>query len=309
MPRCYEPRLSRLAHRDCKLIFDRNTAYSRWFLYRFVLGIVFIIILVWWTFAPSAGEREFRRAQEALTHVTSWKEEVPSGNAFFEEQMEVSCFDHRAHLTRQSRIANGGEYIQEETRVGTASYARTSARFPQSPMQDFSMNWQNSALMMLNPPCGKAAATQNVYYFPEFDRLIRTAVITKGNKDYVHGAVCRDWKAHVVIAHGMDDEVICIGTGDHLPYRLRKGSTSYVLYDWNVPVSIEQPAVLDQPKSVPYYYQQYYQQSTPTWRTSDYRPQNEPPMQYISPTPPPLPMPAVPPPPPPPEEEENPNPR
>jgi hypothetical protein len=195
-------------------------------------------------------------------------------------------------------MANRGEYIQEETRFGIASYARTSARFPQSPTQDSSTNWQNSAIMMLNPPCGKAARTQNVYYFPEFDRLIRTAVITKGAKDYVHGGVCRDWKAHVVIARGMDDEVVCIGVDDHLPYRLRKGSTSYVIYDWNVPVSIEQPTVIEQPRQQP-----WYQQSTPMWRASDNRPQSEPPMQYISPTPPPLTMPAVPPPPPPPEED------
>ena len=308
MPRWSESWPIQSCHEVADLIFEPNTAYSRWFLYRFVLGIVFIVILVWWTFAPSAGEREFRRAQEALTHVTSWKEEVPAGNAYFEEQMDVSCPDRRAHLTRQSRIANGGEYIQEETRVGTASYARTSARFPQSPMQDFSTNWQNSALTMLSPPCGNAARTQNVYYFPEFDRLIRTAVITKGGKDYVHGGVCRDWKAHVVIAHGMDDEVICIGVDDHLPYRLRKGSTSYVIYDWNVPVSIEQPTVVDQPRPSPYY-QQYYQQSMPAWRASDNRQQNEPPMQYISPTPPPLPMPTMPPPPPPQEEEDSSDPR
>ena len=281
------------------MLLQPNPAYSRLILIKFVMGIVFIAVLVWWTFTPSSGEREFRRSQEALKHVTSWREEVPPGSSY-QEQMEVSCAAQSAHLIRQSHPpSNDINVIDEETRVGTSTYSRHSVRYEQTPSNDSTSDWQRGGYSLATLPCGALARREAAYPFPDYERLIHSAVITRGEKEYIHGAVCRNWKAKVVRGGnqytGADNREICIGVDDHFPYAMRNGSFTYIFYDWNVPVSIEEPTVVEHPR-VP------WQQPWPAVRAYDYRLEQrdpEPPTRYMSPYPPPLPQPSVPPPPPP----------
>ena len=288
------------------MAFGPYPSYSRLVLIKFVLGIVFIVVLVWWTFTPSAGEREFRLSQEALKHVTSWREEVPPGS-YYQEQMEVSCANQSAHLIRQSHPpANGITVIDEEARIGPAEYSRHSVRYEQAPANDSTSEWQRGGYALATIPCGDRATHQTAYSFPDYEHLIPTAVITRGDKDYIHGAVCRNWKAQVVRGGnrytGADNAEVCIGVDDHLPYRVRRGNVTYTFYDWNVPISIEEPTVVERPRSTP------WQQPWAGYRGYDNRMtqqrEPEPQIRYMSPYPPPLPAPSVPPPPPPDNDED-----
>ncbi|MBV9435066.1 MAG: hypothetical protein JOZ44_03385 [Acidobacteria bacterium] len=274
------------------MAYGPNPYYSRSILIRFVLGIVFIAMLVWWTFAPSSGQLEFRRTQEALKHVSSWREEVPPGSNY-QEEMEVSCDTQSAHLVRQARPANanGVSILDEDTRVGTTAYSRHSIRFEQDPAKDADSDWQRGSYTLSGNPCYALAHGSAVYSIPDFERLIRKAVITKQSKDYVHGRVCRSWKTQVVAPYTgryPEQYEICIGVDDHLPYRFRRDDgLTFLYYDWNVPVSIEEPTVVEHPRTIP------WQQSWPYYsNNSSYsaqQPDQGPTMRYISPTPPPLP--------------------
>lgn len=279
------------------MAFQPNPSYSRWILIKFVVGIIFIATLVWWTFAPSAGEREFRLSQGALKNVTSWREEVAPGSNF-QEQMEVSCTNQSAHLIRQSRLdSNGIAVIDEETRIGPAAYTRQSVRYEQTPANDSSSDWQRGAYILPAKPCFALSRSGEAYSLPDYERLIHSAVITRAEKDYIHGAVCRDWKARVMPRYGgvgAEEEVICIGVDDHLPYRVHKGSVTYILYDWNRPVAIDEPTVIEHLRPA-------WPQPWPAVRAHDNtwaQREPEPPTHYLSPYPPPLPPPPVPPPPP-----------
>jgi len=277
---------------DSELEFGPNPAYSRRLIYRLVLGTVFVSMLIWWTFVPSAGEREFRRSQQALRQATSWKEEIPGGGDY-EEEMEVSCSEQRSHIVRHSLAPNGISIIDEETRIGPAGYVRYSSRYEQAPQNDSSSEWQHAPYALLDLPCGKLVKLDPVFSLPDYERLIHTAVISKGDIEYIHGAVCRLWKAQIMPerlrgASAQDDE-ICIGTDDHLPYRFGKR----LYYDWNVTLSIDEPTVVERPRPAPW--------RPPLLRTEDNRELQEPEPRIIrrSPDPPAWSNSPVPPPPPP----------
>lgn len=267
-----------------------------------VLGMVFIAMLVWWTFAPSAGERELRLSQEALKHVTSWREEVPPESGF-QEEMEVSCSNQSAHLVRSRIVSGGVNVMDEEARIGLSAYTRHSVRYEQTPANDITSDWQRGAYILPTLPCTALSRGGTAYFFPDYERLIHTALITRGEKDYIHGAVCKDWKARITTGRYQgawsEDDVICIGVDDHLPYRVRKGSTTYILYDWNVPVAVDEPTVIERPRPS-------WQQAWPAVRAdaNTWTPREpEPPIHYLSPIPPPLPPPPVLPPSPPEDED------
>ncbi len=204
-------------------------------LIRLLMGSAFIGILCWLAFTPNVGEREFRRAQEAMRKARSWRQVQYSPS--MQMEAEISCPD-AGHWSTRITTENGAASANEFIVLGPDAYARHG-----SPQQEMEPAWQRSSGEPMRLPCRQLAQEGRGGDLPDFDRLIRTAMISKGDTEIIGGVKCRNWKAQVIPGRyrGMptEDYVICIGTEDHLPRRVNQR----FFFDWNTAIRIEAPPV------------------------------------------------------------------
>jgi hypothetical protein len=190
-------------------------------------SVIYTILIVglaafsfWLVFRVREGEREFRESQQALRHVTSWRQETRLA-AHGDQQAEVICSDDK----------RGPGQTTSPSKDGAANLADKSDTVPK-----------------LTAPCEKLLHDEFPYPLPDYDHLIKHTKIIKGPVESVQGRKCQEWTTVRVIAgrfapdQPFDDAQICIGLDDHLPRRIKYDKAEYIFYDWNTHIQDEDQA-------------------------------------------------------------------
>lgn len=224
--------------------FPRTGRFSSPATYRVWLGTLTFAALLVGTFIyllfllPNRGVREFKRAQEALRHVNSWKME---GQDFVQE---VAC-PSRERYTRHIRRTIGGTPF--ELTLDTIIIAHKEYIYSRKTwvLQGFSATDPSDACAMLVqgedardlPPLGEWLGSSNA--------------IEKENLRETTDGECREWKIHSPgrLSRNFQTyeppkaEFVCLGVKDHLPrFQGTPGNPQEIrYYDWNVPVDIPYP--------------------------------------------------------------------
>jgi hypothetical protein len=185
------------------------------------------------------GEREFKESQQALRHVTSWRQEARLGSQD-NEQGEIVCPDSGhwlSHVTSQPKDGAASNRTLESVEIGPKSYSGS----PEKPSE-----WKSEYVATVTAACEKLRRGDYLYPLPDYDHLIRHTRISKGAVDTVQGLKCQEWTTARVVpgrfapAQLLDNAQICIGLHDHLPRRIKYENAEYVFYDWNTPIQIEE---------------------------------------------------------------------
>src|SRR5579872_798730 len=216
---------------------------SGWLLWTFVaIAMVFAVLLL----LPSAGEKHFRRAQQALKGLQSWKVEVRSRSIQFIEQRElheVSCPDYeRTSLW----LRMGGPAVQFMT-IADQHYI----------YNDRANNWQqldhNAVLPMLGSGsrsiCERIARGEDTEPFPPFGKWLQSSNIQIDKVAMMHtrDGDCQEWKIEQRTAKYPRGVVIvdyvCLNILDDMPLSRKSVSTQKDIryFDINVPVEMAKP--------------------------------------------------------------------
>jgi hypothetical protein len=208
-----------------------------------VVAFVFVVGAIFYLMLPDPAVPEFKRAQEALRHVTSWKVRGhmnTSGTSTGEFLDEVSC-PASEHIVQHLRSTAPGEpvdLIYETITIGNDryfSYGRTTkwARLPSGGLGPSST-------------CASLQRAQDANGLPQFSLwLSNMYVFEKGDVRKTEQGNCREWK--IVRPGGFSSvpvaEFVCLGVKDHLPrFRGNPGTPAELeYYDWNVPIEIVAP--------------------------------------------------------------------
>ncbi len=199
-----------------------------------ILFVVLAGLTIWQMFRVGEAEDEFRQSQQALRHVTSWRQEARVGGED-SESVEIMCPDRGSWPGRaisQSKDSAASNRKFESVEVGSKSYF-------QSP------DWKPENVPTVSAACEKLVRGEYLYPLPDYDHLIQHARIVKGAVDIVQGLKCQEWTTSRTVsgrfapAQPLDDAQICIGLYDHLPRRIKYQKVEYIFYDWNKPIQIE----------------------------------------------------------------------
>jgi hypothetical protein len=207
-----------------------------------VIYIILIVVLAafsfWLVFRVREGEREFRESQQALRHVTSWRQEARVGAQGI-QQAEIICPDDErgpGQTTSHSKDGAANSMRVESVETGPDSPPRTSGDVPD----------KSETIPQVTAPCEKLLHDELLYPLPDYDHLIKHTKIIKGAVDSVQGLKCQEWTTVRVIpgrfapAQPFDDAQICIGLDDHLPRRIKYDKVEYIFYDWNTHIPVEE---------------------------------------------------------------------
>ena len=202
-----------------------------------ILIVVLAAFAFWLMFRVGEGEREFRESQQALRHVTSWRQEARMG-AQVNQQAEIMCSDDEREpgpstFHSKDDAANGVRV--ESVENGPNSHLQPSGNLPD----------KSETVPKVTAPCEKLHG-DFLYPLPDYDHLIRHTKIIKGAVESVQGMKCQEWTTVRVIpgrfapAQPFDDAQICIGLDDHLPRRIKYEKVEYIFYDWNTPIQVKE---------------------------------------------------------------------
>jgi hypothetical protein len=208
------------------------SAYWAVLFFRLLFATLGIAFLLWWGFTPRSGDRELRRSQQAWRSATSWRS-VHSSDLSSQEE-EVSC-PSAARSTWKDQVAEGAQQglisIKHNVDVGGKHYSMWRVFWPASG------SWTSSGWEVTS---GRVAVCAQ--RIPDWDHLVRTSIVTRGETEVVRGETCRVWKVRGALSsqRGVNDEQeICISEHDHLPRRIN----GVIYYDWNQPIAIAPPDV------------------------------------------------------------------
>lgn len=208
-----------------------------------VVAVVFVVGAIFYLMLPDPAVPEFKRAQEALRHVTSWKVRGhmnTSGTSTGEYLDEVSC-PASEHIVQHLRSTAPGEpvdLIYETITIGNDryfSYGRTT-------------KWARLPSGGLGPSiaCASLQRAQDANGLPQFSLwLSNMYMVDKGDVRKTEQGNCREWK--IVRPGGFSSvpvaEFVCLGVKDHVPrFRGNPGTPAELeYYDWNVPIEIVAP--------------------------------------------------------------------
>jgi len=202
-----------------------------------ILIVVLAAFAFWLMFRVGEGEREFRESQQALRHVTSWRQEARVG-AQVNQQAEVMCPDDErgpGQTTSRSKDGAANGVRVESVENGPNSHLQVSGNLPD----------KSDTVPKVTAPCEKLLHGEFLYPLPDYDHLIKHTKIIKGAVESVQGLKCQEWTTVRVIAgrfappQPFDDAQICIGLDDHLPRRIKYEKVEYTFYDWNTPIQVE----------------------------------------------------------------------
>jgi hypothetical protein len=199
-----------------------------------ILIVVLAAFAFWLMFRVREGEREFSESQQALRHVTSWRQEARVG-AQVSQQAEIMCPERGpSQTTSHSKDGAANGVTVESVESG-----------PNSSLQP-SGNDKSDTVPEATAPCEKLLHGEFLYPLPDYDNLIKHTKIIKGAVESVQGLKCQEWTTVRVIpgrfapAQPFDDAQICIGLDDHLPRRIKYDKVEYTFYDWNTHIQVEE---------------------------------------------------------------------
>ncbi len=221
---------------------------SRW-LWR--IAILLIAGAVFWAVGkavgPSSGDTEFRKAQESIKQVKSFRGAYSTGESgagLSERLWEVDCNQVivRQHSDdSQTNTESPFQMKEDELLVGERRYIRAG----NGP-------WENNEYALARTAkwyCARIAEGTATGLLPDMSTLLSHAITEKRDKKTVNGVRCQEWKFDLRTAVSSRLGAICVGVDDHLPYELTLDGGHYFYSDYNQPIQFELPEAALQPAS------------------------------------------------------------
>jgi len=197
---------------------------------------------------PSGGDTEFRKTQESMKQVKSFRSaftESASSSGHSERLWEVDCnrvVVHEHSHDSQTNTDSAFEMKEDELLVGEQRYIRES-----------NGSWENSGYAGDRSSakwyCARIAEGGASGLLPDMFTLLSHGITEKGDKKTVNGVRCREWKFDIRTPLSSRVGAICIGVDDHLPYEMTMDGGHYFYSDYNQPIPIEAPEAALQPAS------------------------------------------------------------
>jgi len=219
--------------------------YWLWLGARLVAAVVLVLWAASYIAGPSSGDKEFKKTLEAMKQVKSFRAVYvadPRATQHTDVLWEVDCnrgIVHHLYRDVESNTDPPTEVKTEEIMVGGRKYARNSdgSWGAGYASQTGSSTWY----------CTNLTLGTDTNLLPDVAKLLRSAIIDKGDKKTVNGVECREWnitqKLGLFLRHGS----VCIGTQDHLPYEMSSVDTgthySYSDYNANIPFELPEAAL------------------------------------------------------------------
>jgi hypothetical protein len=76
---------------------------------------------------------------------------------------------------------------------------------------------------------------------PDVRRMLRSAMIGKGDKKTVNGVRCQEWQFTMKSSTSGEKGSVCVGLEDHLPYEMIVEGAQYSYSDYNRPIQFDAP--------------------------------------------------------------------
>lgn len=221
---------------------------SRW-LWRIasllLAGVVFLAIGK--AVGPSSGDTEFRKAQESIKQIKSFRGAYSAGEpsaGLSERLWEVDCnrvIVHERSDDSQTNTESPSQMKEDELLVDEQRYIRAG----NGP-------WENSEYVGARTAkwyCGRLAEGTATGLLPDMSTLLSHAITEKRDKKTVNGVRCQEWKFDLRTAVSSRLGAICIGVDDHLPYEMTLDGGHYFYSDYNQPIQFDVPETILQPAS------------------------------------------------------------
>lgn len=205
-----------------------------------IVGTVLVSGMYYSAFVSGAGEKEFKRAHEAVHKATSFRVRQGSASPMWRTEMlaEVVCPDN-LHISKtvEALTDTANSYSFEDALVGGAWYHMDGkTRVWRAAGSAYESEFMYTCLLL--------GRDDDAPPLPPFQQMIRSTSISKGKMKTVNGVECRVWIARFPFKDGpFEDEEICIGE-DHLPRERRVGGSIYTYWDWNVAFTVKRPLVV-----------------------------------------------------------------
>jgi hypothetical protein len=189
---------------------------------------------------PSSGETEFRKTQEAMKQIKSFRgtyADSGSSMGHSERQWEVDCnrviVYERPHNS-QTGTDSSFDMRGDEMLVGDQRY-----------MLEGNGSWENTGYAgdRSNAKwyCNRIAEGTDSGLLPDMFSLVNHGITEKSDKKTVNGVRCREWKFDIRTPVSSRKGAICLGVDDHLPYEMTLDGGHYFYSDFNQPIPIEVP--------------------------------------------------------------------
>jgi hypothetical protein len=231
--------------------FPGRVTYRAW-LGTLTLVAVFLIGWFIFFFLPDSGVREFKRAQEALRHVTSWKMEghnaSPGADLDFVQEVACPSSERLIQHIRATGAGQSTELTVETITIGNDRYS----------YNDRARKWTHDRIGAGEPSttCAELSRGEDVGQLLPFGNWLGGSYfIEKENLRETSDGKCREWK---VLAPGgfsgrPTADFVCLGVNDHLPrFHGAPGIPEEIrYYDWNVPIDIRRPLLEPSPGGMP----------------------------------------------------------
>ncbi len=204
-----------------------------------IVGTILVSVMYWYAFVSGAGEKEFRRAHEAVAKAQSWKMRYGTARPRMRSvlEAEVSCTGG-IHLSRSMEFINNpaNNYTQEVAFADGAWYYTEQRTGEWRPGAGYDSEFVY--VCMLKDRGDDAPP------LPPFKHFIQSMSIAKGEKKVVNGVECRVWHArHPIKAAAELNEDVCLDE-QHLPRERVVDGGVYTYWDWNMPITVKRPLVI-----------------------------------------------------------------
>ncbi len=192
--------------------------------------------------SPNGGDAEFQKMLESMKQVKSFRGtyiDSPSSAQHSGRLWEVDCYRGIVHQQSrdysQTSATSPFEIKEDKLLVGSDQiYTRGSdgswEKHEYKP-KVYSASWY----------CDNIAQGTIRDLMPDVRRMLRSAMIGKGDKKTVNGVRCQEWQFTMKSSTSGEKGSVCVGLEDHLPYEMIVEGAQYSYSDYNRPIQFDAP--------------------------------------------------------------------
>ena len=213
-------------------------------LYRLLIALFLGGMIYYAFFFPKEGDRAMRRGAEAMSRAKSWKSEtireLPDIGGRMEILEEVSCPGSSRITWHQTQQIAGSppEWTMVTVAIGDSGYRYHSV----------SDKWVRDAPTGGPQSIWQALARgEDTPSLPSLSEWSKHALISKGDRRETGAGSCQEWK--IATRHGnavWDEARVCLDENDHLPRFVAQNGAVTRYFDWNAPIDIQAPELVQQ---------------------------------------------------------------
>jgi len=191
--------------------------------------------------SPNGGDAEFQKMLESMKQVKSFRGtyiDSPSSAQHSGRLWEVDCY--RGIVHQQSRDSQPGAtspFVITEDKLLVGS----DQMYTRGSDGSWEKHEYRSKVYSASWYCDNIAQGSIRDLMPDVRRMLRSAMIGKGDKKTVNGVRCQEWQFTMKSSTSGEKGSVCVGLEDHLPYEMIVEGAQYSYSDYNHPIQFDAP--------------------------------------------------------------------